>query len=60
MSSACSNGVITGLSTMKKGKSSSYFDGSVSDGMLKLQIAGFRGRQHNDIIMREFLTRRRQ
>jgi hypothetical protein len=38
--------VITGLSIVKKGKSSSYFDGSDSNGKMKLQIMGFRGGQH--------------
>ena len=46
MYSACLDGVITTLSIVKKGKSSSYFDESGSEGSLKLQIVGFRGGQH--------------
>ena len=47
--SACIDGVVTGLSTVKKGKKNSYSDGSVSDGKTKLRIMGFRGGQHKAI-----------
>ena len=49
--SSCIDGVVTGL---KKGKKNFYFDGSVSDGKMKLRIMGFRGRQHK--VIKDFLT----
>ena len=33
---ACIDGVVTGLSIVKKGKKNSYFNGSVSDGKTNL------------------------
>lgn len=54
--SACIDGVVTGLSIVKKGKKNSYFDGSVSDGKTKLRIVGFRGGQHKAI--KDFLTKK--
>ena len=39
--SACIDGVVTGLSIVKKGKKNSYFDGSVSNGKTKLRIVVF-------------------
>ena len=53
--SAYVDGVITGLSIVKKGKKS-YFDGNVSDGKTKLRIVGFQGGQHKAI--QDFLTKK--
>ena len=55
--SACIDGiVVTGLSILKKGRNSSFFNGSISDGTTKLRIVGFRGGQHK--LMTEFLTKK--
>ena len=40
------DGVDTDLSAVKKGKNSSFFDGSISDGTMKMRIVGFRAGQH--------------
>jgi hypothetical protein len=54
--STCVDGVITDLSVVKKGKSSSYFHGSVSDGKTKLQIVRFTKGQYKAI--KEFLMKK--
>jgi hypothetical protein len=50
------DGIVTGLLTVKKGKNSSFFDGSISDGTLKMRIVGFRTAQHK--IMNEYLMKK--
>ena len=41
LSTASIHGVISSLSPIKKGCKSNYFDGSVSDGKLKVRLVGF-------------------
>ena len=35
------DGVVNGLSAVKKGKNNSFFDGSISEGTSKMRIVGF-------------------
>ena len=41
LGSANVHGVISSLSSIKKGRKSNYFDGTVSDGKSKLRLVGF-------------------
>ena len=39
------HGIVTSLSPIKKGRSSNYFDGSLSDGSAKIRLIGFNSSQ---------------
>ena len=57
VSSATVHGVITSLSPIKKGRSSKFFDGKVSDGKKSLRLVAFSERQLES--MQEFKSSRR-
>ncbi len=50
------HGVITSLSPIKKGRTRNYFDGTVSDGTLKLRMVGFNVKQR--AAMRDLLEKK--
>ena len=43
------HGVITSLSPVKKGRTCSYFDGTLADGTSKIRVVGFSSSQQNII-----------
>ncbi len=56
ISSANIHGVVTSLSPVKKGKTTVYFDGTVSDGASKIRLVGFSSKQRK--VMEDFMSKR--
>ena len=54
VTSATIHGMVTSLSLMKKGRNANYFEGTVSDGTVKLRLIGFNSGQHK--VMNDYLS----
>ena len=58
ISKANVHGVLTSLSPVKKGRSTNYFDGTVSDGNSKLHVVGFSVGQQK--VMNDFMCKNKR